>query len=121
MAKFFAGQTTWSSDLNNLLPFYRDLLGLKVRLETPEFVVFGDAGSAAFCLGTHSEVKGKNPDPARHMSGFEVSDIQADVKRLKDAGVEIVEEPTRQGESDFWIATCKDPEGNYVQLFQGTP
>lgn len=121
MAKFFAGQTTWSADLNNLLPFYRDLLGLKVMFESPEFVVFGEPNTASFALGTHSEVKGRNPDPARHMSGFSVDDIQGEVKRLKGAGVEFIEEPTRQGESDFWIATCKDPEGNLVQLFQGAP
>jgi predicted enzyme related to lactoylglutathione lyase len=120
-AKFFAGTATWSSDLKNLLPFYRDLLGLKVLFDSPEFVVFGESGAATFALGTHSEVRGKNADPARHMSGFSVDDIQAEVKRLKDAGVEFIEEPTKQGESDFWIATCKDPEGNYVQLFQGMP
>lgn len=121
MVKNFAGQTTWSANLNNLLPFYKDLLGLKVMFDSPEFVVFGEPNTASFCLGTHSEVRGKNADPARHMSGFAVDDIQAEVKRLKNAGVEFVEEPTRQGESDFWIATCKDPEGNLVQLFQGSP
>jgi len=121
MVKNFASHTTWSSDLNNLLPFYRDLLGLKPTQETPEFVVFGTLEDTTFCLGTHSEVKGQNSDPARHMIGFNVEDIQSEVKRLKDAGVEFIEEPTRFGEGDFWIATCKDPEGNYVQLYQGTP
>jgi predicted enzyme related to lactoylglutathione lyase len=121
MIKNFASHATWSSDLNNLLPFYRDLLGLKPTIETPAFVVFGTLDATTFALGTHSEVKGKNPDPARHMVGFTVDDIQAEYRRLKDAGVDFIEEPTRQGESDFWIATCKDPEGNLVQLFQGQP
>lgn len=121
MPKNFISHITWSSDLNNLLRFYRDLLGLKVLLvESPEFVVFGEQGAATFSLGTHSAVKGKNADPARHMVAFTVDDIQAEHKRLKEAGVEFVEEPNQQGD-DFWIATCKDPEGNYVQLFQGSP
>ena len=29
----FAGASIWSEDLNNLLPFYRDVLGLKVAME----------------------------------------------------------------------------------------
>lgn len=29
MIKQFSGVSLWSEDLNNLLPFYRDVLGLK--------------------------------------------------------------------------------------------
>jgi predicted enzyme related to lactoylglutathione lyase len=106
-----AGASIWSEDLNNLLPFYRDVLGLKVSVETPGFVVLGGIG-----LGTHSDVRGRNADPARHMVGLTTSDITTDWKRLKDAGVEFVEPPTDYG--DLAIATLKDPEGNLVQLFQ---
>ena len=31
----------WSEDLNDLLPFYRDVLGLKTAMESPTFVVLG--------------------------------------------------------------------------------
>jgi len=41
-----------------------------------------------------------------------------DWKRLKDAGVEFVEDPTDYG--NLTIATLKDPEGNLVQLFQSS-
>jgi len=64
MLKGLGGATIWSGDLNNLLPFYRDVLGLKVAFESPEFVSFGvrddgDAYLGAYLgLGTHSEVKG---------------------------------------------------------------
>lgn len=101
----------WSEDLNNLLPFYRDVLGLEVTVQTPGFVVLDGIG-----LGTHSEVRGRNADPARHMVGLATDDIKADCKRLKDAGVEFVEDPADDG--NLWIATLKDPEGNLVQLFQ---
>jgi len=33
MIKGLRGATTWSEDLNNLLPFYRDLLGLPVAIQ----------------------------------------------------------------------------------------
>jgi hypothetical protein len=53
----------WSEDLNNLLPFYRDLLGLPVAIQIPGFVVLGQLGAATLALGTHSEVHGKNTEP----------------------------------------------------------
>ena len=118
MIKRFTGASIWSEDLNNLLPFYRDVLGLKVWMESPGYVGFGDAesGEAWLGLGTHSEVRGRNNDPSRHMVGLESEDLKADVERLKGAGVEFIEEPTDYG--DLSIATLKDPEGNLVQLFQ---
>jgi predicted enzyme related to lactoylglutathione lyase len=118
MIKQFAGASIWSEDLNNLLPFYRDVLGLKVVLESPGFVVLGaDRPDApALGLGTHSEVHGRNTDPARHMVGLASDDLSADWKRLREAGVEFIEDPTEYG--DLSIATLQDPEGNLVQLWQ---
>ena len=116
MIKGLRVSSIWSEDLNNLLPFYGDTLGLTVGMETPGFVILGDPGSPATALGTHSEVHGKTTDPARHIVGFDTDDLQSDCARLKDAGVEFVEEPNKF--DGGWIATFKDPEGNYVQLLQ---
>jgi predicted enzyme related to lactoylglutathione lyase len=118
MIKQFAGASIWSEDLNNLLPFYRDVLGLNVAMESPGFVVLGadSPDAATLGLGTHSEVHGPNTDPARHMVSLMSDDLQADVNRLKAAGVEFIEEPTDYGQ--IWVATLKDPEGNLVQLLQ---
>jgi catechol-2,3-dioxygenase len=68
MIKGLRGATIWSEDLGNLLPFYRDVLGLGVGVQTPGFVVLGEPGAPALALGTHSEVHGRNGDPARHRS-----------------------------------------------------
>jgi predicted enzyme related to lactoylglutathione lyase len=105
--------------VNNLLPFYRDVLGLKVAMESPGFVLFGEdrPDAPALALGTHSEVHGRNTDPARHMVGFTSDNLAADWQRLKEAGVEFIEDPTEYGD-DMSIATLKDPEGNLVQLWQ---
>src|SRR5688572_24292660 len=119
MTTQFVGSSLWSEDLNNLLPFYRDVLGLKVTMESPQYVVLGGESPDApwLGLGTHSEVHGRNNDPSRHMIGLDTKDIQAEWKRLKEAGVEFIEEPTKYGD-DLWIATLKDPEGNLIQLFE---
>jgi predicted enzyme related to lactoylglutathione lyase len=118
MIKKFAGASVWSEDLNNLLLFYRDVLGLKVTNESPGFILLGNdqTDSPALGLGTHSEVHGRNADPARHMIGLESNDLVADWERLKGAGVEFIEDPTDYG--DLLLATLKDPEGNFVQLWQ---
>jgi predicted enzyme related to lactoylglutathione lyase len=121
MIKQFAGATIWSEDLTKLLPFYRDVLGLRVADQSPGFVLLGSGQPdvPALALGTHSEVHGRNTDPARHMVGFTSDDLMADWKRLKEAGVEFIEDPTSYG--DMSIATLKDPEGNLIQLWQFQP
>src|SRR4051812_27459118 len=108
----FGVASLWSSDIKNLLPFYRDTLGLKVSMEEGPYAMVGTDSMEmpGLLLGTHSEVRGRNTDPARHMVAFISNDIDADVKRLKAAGVEFVEEPAVGGE--MRIATLKDPEGN---------
>lgn len=118
MIREFSGTTIWSENLNNLLPFYRDVLGLKVAMESQDFVLLGEdiQNTPTLALGTHSEVHGRNPDPARHMVGFTSDNLVADWKRLKASGVEFIEDPTEYG--DMSIATLKDPEGNLVQLWQ---
>jgi len=118
MIKGLSGATIWSEDLGNLLPFYRDVLGLHVGIQSPGFVVLGNLDAPALALGTHSEVRGRNADPARHMVGFTTDDVRADWKRLKDAGVEFVEDPTDYGKHR--IATLRDPEGNLIQLLERT-
>src|SRR5262245_23745566 len=55
-----AGASVWSEDLNRLLPFYRDVLGLTATVETPGFVLLGKPGTPALALGTHSAVRGRN-------------------------------------------------------------
>lgn len=118
MIKGLCTASIWSEDIQkSLLPFYRDVVGLPVGVDTPGFVVLGtNPRGPAIALGTHSEVKGKNADPARHMVGLETNDIQTDFERLKSKGVEFIEGPTKFDE--VTVATFKDPEGNYVQLLQ---
>ena len=53
----FAGVPAMSSEQlvgrGNLLPFYRDVLGLGVAVQTPGFVVLGDRRASTLALGTH--------------------------------------------------------------------
>lgn len=117
------GATIWTEDITRILPFYRDVLGLTPGIQRvpegasePDFVLFGDQTSPALGIGTHSDVSGRNVEPARHMVGLISNDIDADVARLKGAGVVFIEDPTDYG--GLSIATLEDPDGNLVQLYQ---
>lgn len=106
----------WTDDVNRLLPFYRDVLGLHPEMESDGFVVFQASTGGQLALGTHSEVEGRSRDPYRVMVDFEVDDCQAEYERLSGHGVEFVRPPSRDG--DATIATFRDPDGNMLQLFQ---
>ena len=105
-----------------LADFYKDKVGLEFESEFE----YGEKGEAGFMfkMGNvgltilpHSDIKGKNSNPARVMLNIEVDDEEAEVKKLKDAGVKCVEE-TYHVEGYGYIATFEDVDGNYFQLVQ---
>ena len=114
-----SGASLWSEDKENLIPFYRDILGLRVLMvENDGYTVFGDNVNKGWLgIGTHSKVSGTAIDPYRHMIALGTTSVEEEFVRLKSKGVEFIEQPTDYGDG-FWIATLKDPEGNVVQLFQ---
>jgi len=117
MIKGLRLSSIWSEDLNNLLPFYRDVVGLNVGMESPGFVILGDPNVPAVALGTHSEVRGPAKEPARHIVALETDDVDAEFARLKGRGVTFIEEPSSPGPG-VRVATFTDPEGNLLQLVQ---
>ena len=102
----------WTDDLARLVPFYRDVLGLKAEMESPEFALFG----SQLALGKHSHVQGRSKDPNRVMVDLTVDDCRAEYERLRAKGVEFVREP--EEDQGLIIATFTDPDGNTLQLFQ---
>ena len=108
----------WTEDLGRLLPFYRDTLGLRTEMDPPEFVVFAADQGAQLCLGVHSEVKGASRDPNRFMVDLTVDDCKREYERLRGRGVEFIREPSVDVADGIIIATCKDPDGNLLQIFQ---
>ena len=103
----------WSEDVKRLLPFYRDVLGLKPLVETEQFAVFPEVGLR---IGTHSEVRGGARDPNRVMVNFRVADCQAEYERLTAQGVDFIRAPSP--DAIHIVATFSDPDGNLLQLMQ---
>ena len=98
-----------------LARFYGDVLGLERvgRFRDPVF----RAGAGFIRVLDHSQIRGRNPQPARMQINLFVDDARAEVERVRAQGVRVVREPERE----FWggvVATLEDPDGNYVQLIQ---
>jgi catechol 2,3-dioxygenase-like lactoylglutathione lyase family enzyme len=128
------------SDMTRSLPFYRDLLGLEVMLDSEEKFGTGSrhavymrwANNAGFLV--LSQTLGREPSgkPLRlhqvglHHFAFWVDDLEKRVDKLKSAGVKIVVEPYAADsiaygqKSGGKVLTClfEDPDGTILQFDQ---
>lgn len=106
-------------DLDRMVTFYGETLGLKVIEETrvDGFVEF-DAGGTRFALhaipaGIAAKIEVASPPKPRETGAvkltFEADDAASERRRLERLGVEIIDRPW-----GAWDAV--DPEGNIFQL-----
>jgi catechol 2,3-dioxygenase-like lactoylglutathione lyase family enzyme len=101
--------------------FYGGALGLTLKHEDGFAIVFDSNGTALRV----SPMKEFTPQPFTVL-GWEVAEIKATVKALKNAGVEFVRVPgLPQDESGIWspapgifVAWFKDPDGNMLSVSQ---
>jgi lactoylglutathione lyase len=107
--------------------FYRDVLGLPLRLANESYAEFATDG-AKFSLLARSELPGligvsaprdEVPWPQGEVAFF-CDDVDVEHERLCGAGVRVLAEPTDRpwGERTLHLA---DPDGNVVELTQRPP
>jgi predicted enzyme related to lactoylglutathione lyase len=106
-----------SSNLERLAAFYADTLQLE-QLSSQHHIVF-QAGAAKLRLIDHAEVGPRNPEPPRIQLNLFVSDVRTELARLEPLGVPIVRPPTQMAWGG-WLVTLEDPDGNCVQLIEGS-
>ena len=116
MIEGVVGVAIWTEDLNALLPFYRDTLGLEPHSVRPDFVSF-KWGGVRLGIGSHSEVRGKNAERYRVMVNLGVDDIHSEYEALRARGVEFIRPPELEHWGG-WVCTFSDPDGNTLQLLQ---
>ncbi len=108
-----------SEDSKSLADFYSKVLGPwspEWSDESNGWFGFG-AGVGSVVIGPHSEVKGKNEQPARLMLNFSTPDVAGEFERIKALGAEVVAEPYSPGGGEgMLMCTFADPDGNYFQL-----
>lgn len=101
-------------DVQKSIPFYRDLLGLKLTQQFGGFAFF-DAGKIALVL---SEDRARSSE---HVAGateivFSVEDVRAAYDALKNQGVTFQREPV-QITGPMWAAHILDPDGHLLSIF----
>lgn len=108
------------ASLGRSTTFYRDVIGLTLRIEGDGYVEF-EMGNTKFSLFERSklpELIGREAGEAPCGEiGFIIDDLDTEAARLKDLGVEILAGPTDRpwGERTLHIS---DPDGNIIEFAQ---
>ncbi len=92
-------------DMNRAVKFYRDVLGMTLKFESPEWSEFA-TGETTLALHPASE---KNP-PGTLELGFTVSDLQNFHREVQAKGVKFTMPPTKQDYGGL-LAQFVDSEG----------
>ena len=100
-------------DMKRSVAFYREVLGLKVVFECPEWTQL-TAGNID--VGLHPESEHLKAKPGTCQIAFYVDDVQKAAAELKRKGVHFVMEPKK--EEFGWLAVFTDPDGYHIQLGQ---
>ena len=107
-------------DLERAKHFYGELLGLRHLFDAPPGLSFFQCGEVRLML-----TPPEGPETAGiSIVYYDVADIEAAHRALADQGVQFESEPhfiAKVGESDIWLATCRDPDGNMVGLMSEKP
>lgn len=104
-----------SHKLSESIWFYNDLLGLEIKKQTREIVVF-DYGIALVPDADYLKLEYGTTD-TRTTIYIEVSDIENLFTRVKDGGINILTSPSLWHKSNRTFFTCNDPDGNIIEVF----
>jgi lactoylglutathione lyase len=111
-------------DVERSLAFYRDVVGLPVKLRIPEgtYVEFetGEATLAIYRRDLMSAIAGSGGGPGRDQVAviLRVDDVDAEYERLRGAGATFVTEPHDQEAWGLRVAHLRDPDGNLLELYR---
>jgi predicted enzyme related to lactoylglutathione lyase len=100
------------SNMNRSIAFYRDVMGLTVKNQSPDWTEL-EAGGVR--IGLHSTTEKLHVKPNESYGiGFYVDDIQRTYKDLKARDVHFIRPPKQ--ESFGSLAVLSDPDGYHIQL-----
>lgn len=106
------------SDVETVLPFYRDTLGLTYLFSPDPTLAFLSAGSVRIMLSTP---QGAGTVGGNSILYFSVSDIDAAYAAVLGRGAAGERAPqltAKLPDHELWIAFIRDPDGNLVGLME---
>jgi lactoylglutathione lyase len=100
--------------------FYRDVIGLKVRIEGDGYVEF-ETANTKFSLFERSKllelIGREGGDAPCGEIGFLIEDVDEEAERLRDLGVEILSGPIDLPWQERTLHIA-DPDGNVIEFAQ---
>jgi lactoylglutathione lyase len=102
------------TDIKRAISFYRDVLGLKIKNEWPNYIIFDLVGTITFAIMLGGKKGRKEGAPNIYLA---VENVDEEYERLKAKGVNFVEPPKKQ----YWggyAAMLADPDENLFYLTQ---
>ena len=107
-------------DVDRATAFYRDVLGLPHLFRAGQLSFF-DCGGVRLMLDKPEKAEFDHPSSIIY---FQVGDIQAAYRRIKDAGAKFEDEPhviAPMPKYDLWMTFFRDTEGNLLALMSEVP
>ncbi len=121
MIQDIIGVNLFTAQMERMVAFYRDVIGLSQHSDHGELVTFDVRPGLRLNIGRHSQIwTEESLDPFRIMLNLGVDDIQTAYARMLEQGTEFLRPPEQEAWGG-WIATFRDPDGNTLQLMQQPP
>ncbi len=120
-------QYIFSENPDELVKFYRDVLGFPVVSELKLKKDYGYMvevnGDYQIWIAEHSKVKGYNEDPFRHILTFYADNVEEYFEKVRNArGIKMIESLKSaekfNPEDKRQMFTFLDPEGNCLQFIE---
>ncbi len=111
------------SDMQKSVEFYRDLLGIPLKFQSPEWTEF-QTGATTLALhgggvATQGPPAGDPSKQAGHCSiGFNVDNVDKTYEELQAKGIRFVMPPTQREGEGIRLAVCIDPDGLPISFAQ---
>jgi lactoylglutathione lyase len=104
------------SDMSRSVAFYRDILGLSLKFESPGWSEFQTGATTLALHHTRARAGGEGHAPEGPVAGtcsigFSVEDLEATYRQLLARGTHFVLAPTEQLNEGIRLAVCVDPDG----------
>ena len=111
------------SDMTRSVAFYRDVLGIPLKFESPDWTEFLTGATTLALHGggltSDSAAQGNGDKYAGTCSiGFNVEDVDKTYEELKAKGAKFVMPPTQREGEGIKLAVCVDPDGLPIAFAQ---
>jgi len=110
------------SEMERSVRFYRDLLGLPLKFESPDWTEF-KTGTTTLALhggGKKAERASGELQAGTASIGFHVDNLSQKYDELKAKGVVFVMPPSDRQEEGIKLAVCLDPDGLPISIAEQT-